>query len=117
MQRGIAFLMISTSLILATGCFKTTYVNLYAKDYSIPEDSVPTNHRESGWQNFFIFGLAPSEKFIDSMEICGEGYVKAIHTRRTFAQTLATIFTSPYFINIYSPFTGKTVCTKARKKS
>jgi hypothetical protein len=90
---------------------------LHAKDYSIPEYSVPTNHRESGWQNFFIFGLAPGEKFIDSMEICGEGYVKEIHTRRNFVQVLVSALTSPHFINIYSPYTGKTVCAKARRKS
>jgi hypothetical protein len=108
--------MINTSLILATGCFKTTYVNLYAENYSIPEDSIPTNHRESGWQNFFLFGLAPGEKFIDSTEFYGEGYVKEIHTRRNFVQVLVAAVTGPYFINIYSPYTGKTVCTKARRK-
>ena len=116
-RRGIAFFMIITLLTLAAGCYKTTYVNLYAKDYSIPEDSNPTNQRISGWQHFFLYGLAPGERIIESTKLCGEGYVKEIHTRRTFVQDLLTVITSPYYINIYSPYTGKTVCTKARRKS
>jgi hypothetical protein len=61
--------------------------------------------------------LAPGEKVIESTELCGEGYVKEIHTRRSFVQGLITGLTSPYFINIYSPFTGKTVCAKGPRKS
>jgi hypothetical protein len=109
--------MINAFLILATGCYKTTYVNLYAKGYSIPEDSIPTNQRISGWQHFFLFGLAPGEKIIDSTELCGEGYVKEIHTGRKFVQGLLAVITSPYYINIYSPYTGKTICTKEYRKS
>ncbi len=116
MRRGLVYLMTVTSLILATGCFKTTYVNLYANDYSIPEDSNPTRERVSGWQHFFVFGLAPGEKYIDSTEICGEGYIKEIHTRWTFAQGLIYVFTS-YYINIYAPYTGKTICVREIRKS
>ena len=117
MRRRVAFLMVITFSVFATGCFKTTYINLYAKDYSIPEDSNPTNQRISGWHHFFLYGLAPGEKIIESTELCGEGYVKEIHTRVSFVQGLLTVLTSPYFINIYSPITGKTICAKARRKS
>ena len=108
--------MIVTFLVFTFGCYKTRYVNLYSKDYSIPEDSVPANPRISGWQHFFLFGLAPGEKVIDSAELCGEGYVKEIHTRQTFPQGLVAVLAS-YYINIYSPYTGETVCAKDPKKS
>ena len=116
MRRGIAFLMIIAFLALATGCYKTTYVNLYAEEYSTPVDSVPTNRQVSGWQHFFLFGWVPGEMTIDSTELCGEGYVEKIHTRRTFVQGLVAALAS-FYINIYSPYTGKTVCTDEPRKS
>ncbi len=109
-------MVIALLTIFVSGCYKTTYSSLYAKDYSVPEDSIPTNHRESGWQHFFLFGWAPGEKIIDSAELCGEGYVKEIHTHLKFTQGLVSVLAT-YYINIYAPYTGKTVCTKARKKS
>jgi len=37
-------MVIALLTIFVSGCYKTTYSSLYAKDYSVPEDSIPTNH-------------------------------------------------------------------------
>jgi len=112
MRQGIAVLLIAVASLFTVSCFKTTYYNFYAEEYSPPADAVATNKRISGWQSFFVFGWAPGEKFIQSTELCGEGYVKEIHTRRTFVQGLIAAFAG-YYINIYSPYTGKTVCERS----
>jgi hypothetical protein len=46
---------------------------------------------------------------IDSRGICGDGNVHEIQTRRTFLQGLVAVLAS-YYINIYSPWEGKTIC-------
>ncbi len=113
MRMTIAAMMITILVALSTGCFTTTYGNLYSTGHTPPADSQPTIANASGWQSFFIFGWVPGEKVIDSKGICGEGRVKEIRTQRSFVQGLIAAVAG-YYINVYSPWTGETVCS-ARK--
>jgi hypothetical protein len=113
-RQGVVILVAVVSSVFILGCFKTTYYNLYAEDYVPPADAVATNRRISGWQSFFVFGWAPGEKLIPSATLCGEGYVEEIQTRRTFVQGLIAAFAG-YYVNIYSPYTGKTVCKRPHR--
>ncbi len=111
MRRAIACLALVVFASLATGCFKTTYLNLYSEDYTIPQGSVATNWQPSGWQHFFVWGLLPGERTIDASKLCGEGHVAEIQTRQTFLQGLITAVAG-FYINVYAPYTGKAVCDK-----
>ena len=113
MRRTIACLVLVAFSSLATGCFKATYLNLYSEDYTIPEGSPATNFESDGWRNFFIFGQIPGELVIDARRLCGEGHVAEIETRWTFLQVVLTGVSTAFFVNLYSPITGKVICDSA----
>jgi len=103
----IVVLLLALS-VAVNGCYRTTYVNLYpVGHHPAPDARGPT--KASGWQSFWIFGWFPTEMDIDSRGICGDGNIQEIRTRRTFLQGLVAALAS-YYINIYSPWEGKTVC-------
>jgi hypothetical protein len=97
-------------LLGALGCYRTTYHHLEppsALSSSRPPQLV---RDDSGWQHFFVYGWAPSERVIDASARCGGAdQVQEIQTRQTFVQGLIATFAG-YYINIYSPYTGQVIC-------
>ena len=97
-------------LTVAPSCAKTVYTNLHpqlpAPATSVDGDQSSPKH----WRNFFVFGWAPGELVIDAAAYCsGTDRIERIETQQTFVQALIAAFAS-YYINIYSPYTGRVVC-------
>jgi hypothetical protein len=97
-------------LTVAPSCARTVYTNLHpqlpAPTVAIEADRSSPQH----WRSFFVFGWGPRELVIDAAAYCnGADRVERIETQQTFAQGLVAVFAS-YYINIYSPYTGRVVC-------
>src|SRR5436190_1171365 len=109
-------LALVTILLAVSGCFRTVYHNLEPPSYQLPT-SLPRGPREnSGWQHFFVYGWAPSERVIDAAARCGGvQQVQEIRTEQSFGQGLIATFAG-YYINIYSPYTGQVVCVGDRRE-
>ncbi len=95
---------------MLSGCFRTHYINLYAEEFEPTQPHSGREESKNDWQNFWIFGLVPSDIEIDASDVCGMGHVQEIETERSFLQGFLTALTSVYYINIYSPWTGKIRC-------
>ncbi len=110
MKLRAAAVALALLLCFATGCYRTHYVHLYGQNDAAPISQTGQSAQySSSWQNFFIFGWVPGERAIDSGHLCGAAGVAEIQTRRSFLQGLVAAITS-FYINIYSPWTGETVC-------
>ena len=98
-------------VLLASGCYRTTYINLTPPEkLQVARANPVPRQPSSGWQHFFIYGWVPSEEVVQTEQMCGGAdRVETIHTERSFAQGLVAILASAY-INIYSPWTGRVVC-------
>lgn len=101
-------------LILAAtpSCFRTVYTNLH------PEIPVPSPKAEADrtppqyWRHFFVFGWVPDEMVIDAEHYCdGTGRIDRVESERSLAQGVIAAFAG-YYINIYSPYTGRVVCDR-----
>lgn len=104
-------------LVLASGCYRTTYLNLTPteKTEAAPVPGAATQSH-GHWQHFFLFGWIPEVKVIRAAQLCGTGRVQQIHTEQTFLQGLVETLAS-YYVNIYSPWTGMVVCTTGPSES
>jgi hypothetical protein len=92
--------------LLLSGCYRTHYRN-FAPDV-LPQPG--ERSQGSGWQHFFVFGLFPNRVAIPAATQCGGAeHVKEIETRQTFLQGLVELL-STFYVNIYSPWTGRVVC-------
>jgi hypothetical protein len=101
-------------LCLATGpsCARTVYTNLHPQLPSPAPD--PTADRSSPryWRHFFLFGWIPGEMVIDAAAYCGgTDRIERIETRESFVQGFIAAFAG-YYVNIYSPYTGRVVCDR-----
>src|SRR5438477_940193 len=100
----------------SSGCFRTRYYDLQPLAVGSKAPSRYARREESGWQHFFVYGWAPSERIIDADGQCGgTENVQEIRTRQTFVQGLIATFAG-YYINIYSPWTGKVICVGSRQE-
>ena len=116
MRRPFSLVALGVALLLG-GCFRTRYINLAphpaleaAAASAIPR-TPPTPKPHSGWQHFFIWGWVPGERVIPAAEICGgPEWVKEIRTERRFVQGLIAAVAG-YYINVYSPYDGRVVCS------
>ena len=84
-------------LCLATGpsCARTVYTNLHPH-----------------WRHFFLYGWIPGEMVIDAAAYCGgTDRIERIETRESFVQGFIAAFAG-YYVNIYSPYTGRVVCDR-----
>jgi hypothetical protein len=109
MKRFLALALVCASA--SPGCYQTLYMNIAPPNPSAPSGSTaPQAARPSGWRHFFLSGRVPRELHIDAARECGGAErVVAIETEQTFVQGLIEDFAS-YYINIYSPWTGRVVC-------
>jgi len=101
------------ALVLAAGpgCARTVYTNLHPRA-AVPEAPAPDRTEPQGWRHFFVFGWAPGERVIDAAEYCeGTARIERIETRQSFLQGLIASFAG-YYVNIYSPYTGRVVCDR-----
>jgi hypothetical protein len=98
-------------LLTETSCARTVYTNLHPQ---LPEGTTLQNQpRDSPryWRHFFIYGWVPAELIIDAESYCqGTEHIDRIETRSSFVQGLVSAVAG-YYINIYSPYTGRVVCS------
>ena len=97
--------------LLVSGCYRTTYMNVTPPEkLEVARATAVSHPPSSGWQHFFLFGWIPSEKVIQTEQVCGGAdRVESIHTERSFVQGLVAAVAS-FYVNIYSPWTGRVVC-------
>jgi hypothetical protein len=114
-MRTARALALAAVVLATTGCFRTVYHNLEPPSAQVTTQS--SRPREnSGWQHFFVYGWAPSERVIDAAGRCGgSGQVQEIRTEQSFVQGLIATFAG-YYVNIYSPYTGEVVCVGDRRE-
>lgn len=97
-------------LATAPACARTVYTNLHPQ---LPAPAVAPHADQSSarsWRSFFIFGWVPGELVIDASAYCnGTDRIERIETRQSFVQGLVAAFAG-YYINIYSPYSGRVVC-------
>jgi len=97
-------------LVLSVSCSRTVYTNFAPQPESPHAHDTVDRSSPPYWRSFFVFGWAPGELVIDASAYCGgRDHVAKIETRRSFVQGLIAAFAG-YYINIYSPYTGKVVC-------
>ena len=114
-MRAAQMLVLAAVTLAATGCFRTVYHNLEPPSYH-PTTQSSRPRENSGWQHFFVYGWAPSERVIDAAGRCGGlPQVQEIRTEQSFGQGLIATFAG-YYINIYSPYTGQVVCVGDRRE-
>ena len=105
-------------VLLATmsACARTVYTNLHPQ---LPPPAVASDVDRSSpeyWRHFFVYGWAPGELVIDASAYCnGTDRIERIETRQSFAQGLIAAVAG-YYINIYSPYTGRVVCDRHTKE-
>ena len=108
-------LVLMAFLIATGGCFRTTYHHLEPPSSLSSPRPAQWTRDDSGWQHFFVYGWAPSERVIDAAARCGgPEQVQEIRTRQTFVEGLVATFAG-YYINIYSPYNGEVVCLGSRR--
>lgn len=94
----------------ALSCSRTVYTNLHPQ---LPTPPAPSHADRSSplyWRHFFVYGWAPGELVVDASAYChGTERIERIETRRSFVQGLIAALAG-YYINIYSPYTGRVVC-------
>jgi hypothetical protein len=101
-------------LLLAVGpaCARTVYTNLQPQVTSPPVPADVDRSSPRYWRHFFLFGWAPGEMIIDAAAYCGgTERIERIETRQSFVQGLIAAVAG-YYINIYSPYTGRVVCDR-----
>ena len=109
-MRALCVLLVALCLV-ASGCFRTRYVNLYSEQQPWPREARTQESAAGSWQNFWVFGWFPTERTVRSQELCTRGVVQEIETRQTFAQGLvAALIAALILVPIYSPWDGKTIC-------
>ena len=104
-------------LAFAPACARTVYTNLHPQ---LPAPKLaPDVDRSSPkyWRHFFIYGWVPGELVIDASAYCnGTAHIERIETQQSFVQGLIEAVAG-YYINIYSPYTGRVVCDRHVKAS
>lgn len=113
-MRAARILLLAALLAGGVSCSRTVYTNLHPELPRPPLAAAAGQDRSSPryWRHFFVYGWAPGELVIDAEADCGgTAYVDRIETQRSFAQGLVAAFAG-YYINIYSPYTGRVVCTR-----
>jgi hypothetical protein len=59
-----------------------------------------------------VYGWVPDELIVDAAAYCnGTERIERIETEQSFVQGLIAAFAG-YYINIYSPYTGRVVCDR-----
>jgi hypothetical protein len=107
MRRFTTVVLLLFLSVPSSSCQRTVYTHLHGNGDERPAKApVSAGGR---WQHFFIFGWVPGEKVIESEDGCGKARVAEIRTRRTFVQGLVAAVAG-FYINIYSPWTGETLC-------
>lgn len=116
MNRRVILALLSLSVVVGAGCFRTAYTNLTPFSNKPVEEPPNVSHdAPNSWQHFFIYGWVPSEKKIDAAKACGGAeHVERIETRQTFVQGLIAAFAG-YYVNVYSPYTGAVICDHTRE--
>ena len=103
-------------LATVSACAQTVYTNLHPQ---LPPPEVVSDFDQSSpkyWRHFFVYGLAPGEIVIDASAYCnGTDRIERIETRQSFVQGLIAEVAG-YYINIYSPYTGRVVCDRHTKE-
>lgn len=100
---------------LATACARTTYTNLHPQ-LAQPAPPIPDAEKPRSWRHFFLFGWLPSELTVDAVGFCsGTERIERIETRQSFLQGLIAAFAG-YYINVYTPYTGRVVCDRHTEK-
>lgn len=104
--------MLCLVLSMAPSCARTVYMNLHPRQQPLAVAPDADRSSPSYWRHFFVFGWVPGERVIDASAYCGgtERIVR-IETRRSFVQGLIAALAG-YYINIYSPYTGRVVCDR-----
>lgn len=96
-------------VLLASGCYRTHYEN-FSPNNPNRTPQAPHRVRTTGWQHFFVWGLAPDERVIDARTACGgTENLASIQTRQTFVEGLVAALAG-YYVNIYSPWDGAVYC-------
>ena len=94
----------------ATSCARTVYTHLTPSNTVAPHHHDVDRSSPTEWRHFFVYGLAPNEMVIDAASYCGgPAHVDRIETQQSFVQGLIEAVAG-YYINIYSPYTGRVVC-------
>ncbi len=97
-------------IFLQLSCARTVYTNLHPAAPTPDGPLQASRTTPQYWRHFFIFGWVPGELPIDAEEYCGSTEaIERIETRQTFAQGLIAAIAG-YYINIYSPYSGRVVC-------
>jgi len=107
--------VVCASVVLASsGCFRTQYVNFVAPYQEPVAFNATPSGAPSSWQHYFLFGWIPASRTLKAGEACGGAdRIQSIETRETFLQGFVAMLAS-YYVNIYSPYTGKVVCEDAK---
>lgn len=116
MNRVLVLILAAT---ISTGCYRTVYSGLtppISEQTGRAEPAPEPNDPSYGWHHFFFWGVDPPEEVIDAAKICGgTQYVERIETEQSFLQGLIEAIAG-YYVNIYSPYTARVVCTGSKKK-
>jgi hypothetical protein len=99
-------------VLAATGCARTVYTNLHPQMPLPAAETAGDRSSPQYWRHFFVFGWVPGELEIDAQYYCnGTEHIERIETRRSFVQGLIAAVAG-YYINVYSPYTGRVVCDR-----
>ena len=116
-MRALPAVMTALLLTSSAGCYRTHYLHLHGEDAPPPAASAVEAPGSSGWRHFFLYGLVPGVVRVDAAAECGGSErVERIETRQTFLQGLVETIAS-FYINIYSPWTGRVVCRQSAPDS
>lgn len=119
MNRIPRLMKISSISFLAwamVGCstYHTTYTHLYAEGHdpgATPHTMVEKAGALDGWQNFWVFGLIPGTKTVDTTAQCGAGRVETIRTYQSGLQFLISNLQGAFaLVNVWTPYTAQSDC-------
>ena len=109
-MRSLRVAMLCLCLAAGPGCARTVYTNLHPRLTTAAVDATADRSSPRGWRHFFVWGWFPTDLVIDASAYCGgTEHVDRIETRESFVQGLIAAFAG-YYVNVYSPYTGRVVC-------
>jgi len=105
-----SFLTLAASLMIALGCYTTTYYNFQPEPQSTPSHTGAEPYVAQDWHSYWLFGWRPPEVRINAAAWCGGiENVKRLETERTSVQGLVASL-AWYYVNVYSPYSIRVVC-------